>query len=120
KITRLSQSSNREHLVPCEDVLLTKPEGIMQIPRNSHRTTMGCQWRLVAPLNHIIQLNIINFPMKPTTFVCHGHLRVYEGFGPGKKLIAHLHGSKKEFILISSAAYLTVHFKTDESERKRF
>ncbi|KAI2564996.1 OVCH1 isoform 3, partial [Pan troglodytes] len=77
----------REHLVPCEDVLLTKPEGIMQIPRNSHRTTMGCQWRLVAPLNHIIQLNIINFPMKPTTFVCHGHLRVYEGFGPGKKLI---------------------------------
>uniref|UniRef100_A0A2R8ZVZ5 Ovochymase 1 n=1 Tax=Pan paniscus TaxID=9597 RepID=A0A2R8ZVZ5_PANPA len=93
KITRLSQSSNREHLVPCEDVLLTKPEGIMQIPRNSHRTTMGCQWRLVAPLNHIIQLNIINFPMKPTTFVCHGHLRVYEGFGPGKKLIASFAGT---------------------------
>uniref|UniRef100_A0A8C9HZU5 Ovochymase 1 n=1 Tax=Piliocolobus tephrosceles TaxID=591936 RepID=A0A8C9HZU5_9PRIM len=87
KITRLSQSSNREHLVPCEDILLTKPEGIMQIPRNSHRTTMSCQWRLVAPLNHIIQLNIINFPMKPTTLVCHGHLHVYEGFGPGKKLI---------------------------------
>nr|XP_011743699.1 ovochymase-1 isoform X2 [Macaca nemestrina] len=40
KITRLSQSSNTEHLVPCEDILLTKPEGIMQIPRNSHRTTM--------------------------------------------------------------------------------
>uniref|UniRef100_A0A2K6A1C9 Ovochymase 1 n=1 Tax=Mandrillus leucophaeus TaxID=9568 RepID=A0A2K6A1C9_MANLE len=93
KITRLSQSSNREHLVPCEDILLIKPEGIMQIPRNSHRTTMSCQWRLVAPLNHIIQLNIINFPMKPTTLVCHGHLHVYKGFGPGKKLIASLAGT---------------------------
>ncbi|XP_074259111.1 ovochymase-1 isoform X4 [Saimiri boliviensis] len=87
KITRLPQSSNREHLVPCENVLLTKPAGIMQILRNSHRTTVSCQWRLVAPLNDVIQLNIINCPMKLTSLVCEGHLRVYKGFGPGKKLI---------------------------------
>uniref|UniRef100_A0A2R8P5F6 Ovochymase 1 n=1 Tax=Callithrix jacchus TaxID=9483 RepID=A0A2R8P5F6_CALJA len=87
KITRLRQSSNREHLVPCENVVLTKPAGIMQILRNSHKATMSCQWWLVAPLNHIIQLNIINCPMKLTSLVCHGHLRVYKGFGPGKKLI---------------------------------
>lgn len=30
-------------------------------------------------------------------------------------IAAHLCGAKKEFILISSVAYLTVHFKTDES-----
>ncbi|XP_032124465.1 ovochymase-1 [Sapajus apella] len=84
KITRLPQSSNREHLVPCENVLLTKPAGIMQILRNSHRTTMSCQWRLVAPLNHVIQLNIINCPMKLTSLVCQGYLHVYKGFGPGK------------------------------------
>uniref|UniRef100_A0A2K5D864 Ovochymase 1 n=1 Tax=Aotus nancymaae TaxID=37293 RepID=A0A2K5D864_AOTNA len=93
KITRLPQSSYRDHLVTCENVLLTKPGGIMQILRNSHRTTMSCQWRLVAPLNHVIQLNIINYPMKLTSLVCHGHLRVYKGFGPGKKLIGSLTGT---------------------------
>uniref|UniRef100_A0A2K6U3B5 Ovochymase 1 n=1 Tax=Saimiri boliviensis boliviensis TaxID=39432 RepID=A0A2K6U3B5_SAIBB len=93
KITRLPQSSNREHLVPCENVLLTKPAGIMQILRNSHRTTVSCQWRLVAPLNDVIQLNIINCPMKLTSLVCEGHLRVYKGFGSGKKLIGSLTGT---------------------------
>uniref|UniRef100_A0A2K5QIG9 Ovochymase 1 n=1 Tax=Cebus imitator TaxID=2715852 RepID=A0A2K5QIG9_CEBIM len=93
KITRLPQISNREHLVPCENVLLTKPAGIMQILRNSHRTTMSCQWRLVAPLNHVIQLNIINCPMKLTSLVCQGYLHVYKGFGPGKKLLGSLTGT---------------------------
>lgn len=34
-------------------------------------------------------------------------------------IAAHLCGSKKEFVLISSGAYLTMHFKTDESVGER-
>lgn len=34
------QSSNQEHVATCEDVILTEPGGIIQMPRYSHRTTM--------------------------------------------------------------------------------
>ncbi|KAM5251206.1 ovochymase-1, partial [Hipposideros larvatus] len=87
KITRLLQRSNQEHVATCKDIILTKPVGIIQIPRYSHRTTMSCHWRLRAPLNHIIRLDIINFQMKPTPLACQGHLWVYAGFGSSKKLI---------------------------------
>ncbi|XP_019524515.1 PREDICTED: ovochymase-1 [Hipposideros armiger] len=40
KITRLLQRSNQEHVATCKDIILTKPVGIIQIPRYSHRTTM--------------------------------------------------------------------------------
>ncbi|KAF0876160.1 OVCH1 protein, partial [Crocuta crocuta] len=81
------QSSNQEHLATCEDVTLTEPGGIIQIPRYSHRTTMSCHWKLLAPSNHVIRLDIINFQMKPTPLACQGHIWVFEGFGSGKKLI---------------------------------
>ncbi|XP_032973550.1 ovochymase-1 [Rhinolophus ferrumequinum] len=204
KITRLIQGANQEHVATCKDVILTKPVGIIQIPRYFHRATLSCHWRLLAPLNHIIRLDIINFQMKPTPLACQGRLQVFEGFGRGKKLIgsmrgnvnvkgcpvldlipvssieitspnypniypnmlnctwtfysmsgnkiktvikdlvtedswncewdyfniydgpdqqsrllAHLCGSKKEFVLISSGAYLTMRFKTDESVGER-
>ncbi|XP_077630670.1 ovochymase-1, partial [Crocuta crocuta] len=84
------QSSNQEHLATCEDVTLTEPGGIIQIPRYSHRTTMSCHWKLLAPSNHVIRLDIINFQMKPTPLACQGHIWVFEGFGSGKKLIGKL------------------------------
>nr|XP_021546143.1 ovochymase-1 [Neomonachus schauinslandi] len=206
KTTKLLQSSNQEHTATWEDVILTKPGGIIQIPRYSHRTIMSCHWKLSAPLQHVIRLDIINSQMKPTPLACQGHMWVYEGFGSGKKLIdsmrgknkvndkgcpvldlipvssteitspnypniypnmlnctwtfysksgnkmkavmkdftteaswncewdyfsiydgpdqqsrllAHLCGSKKEFVLISSGAYLTMNFKTDKSVGER-
>ncbi|XP_046922295.1 ovochymase-1 [Lynx rufus] len=87
KTPKLLQSSNREHVATYEDVILTEPGGIIQIPRYSHRTTMSCHWKLLAPLDHIIRLDIINFQMKSTPLACQGHIWVYEGFGSGKKLI---------------------------------
>ncbi|XP_042637226.1 ovochymase-1 [Orycteropus afer afer] len=90
KITILPQSSNQKHVVTCENVTLTKPEGIIQIPRYLHGSTVSCQWRLVAPLNHIIRLDIINFHVKSTRLACKGHLWIYEGSGPGRKLIGNL------------------------------
>ncbi|XP_052496568.1 ovochymase-1 [Budorcas taxicolor] len=177
KSTQSLQSSNQEHVATCEDVILTKPAGIIQFPRYFHRTIKSCHWRLLAPINHIIRLDIINFQKQPMPLACQGHLWVYEGFGSGKKLIgnlcegdspslkshgplmmliftyhtslameefslrysyhmsgsmrgnikvngkedkgAHLCGSKKEFVWISSGAYLTVNLKTDESVGER-
>uniref|UniRef100_A0A9L0JJV5 Ovochymase 1 n=1 Tax=Equus asinus TaxID=9793 RepID=A0A9L0JJV5_EQUAS len=87
KTTKLLQGTNQVHVATCEDVILTKPAGIIQIPRYFHRTTMSCHWRLLAPLNHTIRLDIINFQVKPTPLACQGHLWVYEGFGADKKLI---------------------------------
>ncbi|XP_065787000.1 ovochymase-1 [Muntiacus reevesi] len=87
KNTQSLQSSNQEHVATCEDVILTKPTGIIQFPRYFHRTTMSCHWRLLAPVNHIIRLDIINFQKQPMPLACQGHLWVYEGFGSGKKLI---------------------------------
>ncbi|XP_065744263.1 ovochymase-1 [Phocoena phocoena] len=87
KTTKFPQSSNQEHVTTCDDVILTKPTGIIQIPRYFHRTTMSCHWRLLAPSNHIIRLDIVNFQMQPMPLACQGHLWVYEGFGSGKKLI---------------------------------
>uniref|UniRef100_A0A8C0PX82 Ovochymase 1 n=2 Tax=Canis lupus familiaris TaxID=9615 RepID=A0A8C0PX82_CANLF len=87
KTAKLLQSSNQEYMATCEDVILTKLGGIIQIPRYSHRTTMSCHWKLSAPLNHIVRLDIINFQMKPTPLACQGHMWVYEGFGSGKKII---------------------------------
>ncbi|TEA33758.1 hypothetical protein DBR06_SOUSAS12810121, partial [Sousa chinensis] len=87
KTTKFLQSSNQEHVTTCDDVILTKPTGIIQIPRYFHRTTMSCHWRLLAPSNHIIRLDIVNFQMQPMPLACQGHLLVYEGFGSGKKLI---------------------------------
>ena len=40
KTAKLLQSSNQEYMATCEDVILTKLGGIIQIPRYSHRTTM--------------------------------------------------------------------------------
>ncbi|KAI4586424.1 hypothetical protein MJG53_004211 [Ovis ammon polii x Ovis aries] len=135
KSTQSLQSSNQEHVATCEDGILTKPAGIIQFPRYFHRTIKSCHWRLLAPINHIIRLDIINFQKQPMPLACQGHLWVYEGFGSGKKLIgsmrgnikvngkedkgAHLCGSKKEFVWISSGAYLTVNLKTDESVGER-
>ncbi|XP_067554710.1 ovochymase-1 [Pseudorca crassidens] len=90
KTTKFLQSSNQEHVTTCDDVILTKPTGIIQIPRYFHRTTMSCHWRLLAPSNHIIRLDIVNFQMQPMPLACQGHLLVYEGFGSGKKLIGNL------------------------------
>ncbi|XP_059791544.1 ovochymase-1 isoform X10 [Balaenoptera ricei] len=90
KTTKFLQSSNQEHVTTCDDVILTKPTGIIEIPRYFHRTTMSCHWRLLAPLNHIIRLDIVNFQMQPMPLACQGHLWVYEGFGSGKKLIGDL------------------------------
>ncbi|XP_058538223.1 ovochymase-1, partial [Neofelis nebulosa] len=90
KTPKLLQSSNQEHVATYEDVILTEPGGIIQIPRYSHRTTMSCHWKLLAPLDHIIRLDIINFQMKSTPLACQGHIWVYEGFGSGKKLIGKL------------------------------
>ncbi|XP_034883715.1 ovochymase-1 [Mirounga leonina] len=87
KTTKLLQSSNQEQTATWEDVILTKPGGIIQIPRYSHRTIMSCHWKLSAPLQHVIRLDIINSQMKPTPLACQGHMWVYEGFGSGKKLI---------------------------------
>uniref|UniRef100_A0A8C0I102 Ovochymase 1 n=1 Tax=Balaenoptera musculus TaxID=9771 RepID=A0A8C0I102_BALMU len=87
KTTKFLQSSNQGHVTTCDDVILTKPTGIIEIPRYFHRTTMSCHWRLLAPLNHIIRLDIVNFQMQPMPLACQGHLWVYEGFGSGKKLI---------------------------------
>ncbi|XP_047723240.1 ovochymase-1 [Prionailurus viverrinus] len=87
KTPKLLQSSNQEHVATYEDVILTEPGGIIQIPRYSHRTTMSCHWKLLAPLDHIIRLDIINFQMKSTPLACQGHIWVYEGFGSGKELI---------------------------------
>ncbi|KAB0387374.1 hypothetical protein FD755_002330, partial [Muntiacus reevesi] len=90
KRTQSLQSSNQEHVATCEDVILTKPTGIIQFPRYFHRTTMSCHWRLLAPVNHIIRLDIINFQKQPMPLTCQGHRWVYEGFGSGKKLIVTL------------------------------
>ncbi|XP_049482626.1 ovochymase-1 [Panthera uncia] len=90
KTPKLLQSSNQDHVATYEDVILTEPGGIIQIPRYSHRTTMSCHWKLLAPLDHIIRLDIINFQMKSTPLACQGHIWVYEGFGSGKKLIGKL------------------------------
>ncbi|XP_043738407.1 ovochymase-1-like [Cervus elaphus] len=90
KNTQSLQSSNQEHVATCEDVILTKPTGIIQFPRYFHRTTMSCHWRLLAPVNHIIRLDIFNFQKQPMPLACQGHLWVYEGFGSGKKLIGNL------------------------------
>nr|CAI9694220.1 unnamed protein product [Rangifer tarandus platyrhynchus] len=90
KSTQSLQSSNQEHVATCEDVILTKPTGIIQFPRYFHRTPMRCHWRLLAPVNHIIRLDIINFQKQPVPFACQGHLWIYEGFGSGKKLIGNL------------------------------
>uniref|UniRef100_A0A452F1Y9 Ovochymase 1 n=1 Tax=Capra hircus TaxID=9925 RepID=A0A452F1Y9_CAPHI len=87
KSTQSLQSSNQEHVATCEDVILTKPAGIIQFPRYFHRTIKSCHWRLLAPINHIIRLDIINFQKQPMPLACQGHLWVYEGFGSGKKLI---------------------------------
>ncbi|ELR57200.1 Ovochymase-1, partial [Bos mutus] len=87
KSTQSLQSSNQEHVATCEDVILTKPAGIIQFPRNFHRTIMSCHWRLLAPINHIIRLDIISFQKQPMPLACQGDLWVYEGFGSGKKLI---------------------------------
>ncbi|XP_027969006.1 ovochymase-1 [Eumetopias jubatus] len=87
KTPKLLQSSNQERTATWEDVILTKPGGIIQIPRYSHRTVMSCHWKLSAPLQHVIRLDIINSQMKPTPLACQGHMWVYEGFGSGKKLI---------------------------------
>ncbi|XP_055250819.1 ovochymase-1 [Moschus berezovskii] len=90
KSTQSLQSSNQEHVATCEDVILTKPVGIIQFPRYFHRTIMSCHWRLLAPINHIIRLDIINFQKQPMPLACQCHLWVYEGFGSGKKLIGNL------------------------------
>ncbi|KAM7244069.1 hypothetical protein CapIbe_004677 [Capra ibex] len=90
KSTQSLQSSNQEHVATCEDVILTKPAGIIQFPRYFHRTIKSCHWRLLAPINHIIRLDIINFQKQPKPLACQGHLWVYEGFGSGKKLIGNL------------------------------
>ncbi|XP_057560100.1 ovochymase-1 [Hippopotamus amphibius kiboko] len=90
KTTQFLQSSNQKHATTCDDTILTKPTGIIQMPRYLHRTTMSCHWRLLAPLNHIIRLDIINFQMQLMPLDCQGHLWVYEGFGSGKKLIGKL------------------------------
>ncbi|KAB0347206.1 hypothetical protein FD754_012063, partial [Muntiacus muntjak] len=90
KSTQSLQSSNQEHVATCEDAILTKPTGIIQFPRYFHRTTMSCHWRLLAPVNHIIRLDIINFQKQPMPLACQGHLWVYEGFGSGRKLIVTL------------------------------
>ncbi|XP_044797232.2 ovochymase-1 isoform X1 [Bubalus bubalis] len=90
KSTQSLQSSNQEHVATCEDVILTKPAGIIQFPRYFHRTIMSCHWRLLAPINHIIRLDIISFQKQPVPLACQGDLWVYEGFGSGKKLIGNL------------------------------
>ncbi|KAF3816236.1 hypothetical protein GH733_014409 [Mirounga leonina] len=190
KTTKLLQSSNQEQTATWEDVILTKPGGIIQIPRYSHRTIMSCHWKLSAPLQHVIRLDIINSQMKPTPLACQGHMRgknkvndkgcpvldlipvssteitspnypniypnmlnctwtfysksgnkmkavmkdftteaswncewdyfsIYDGPDQQSRLLAHLCGSKKEFVLISSGAYLTMNFKTDRSVGER-
>ncbi|XP_040092700.1 ovochymase-1-like [Oryx dammah] len=90
KSTQSLQSSKQEHVATCEDGILTKPAGIIQFPRYFHRTIKSCHWRLLAPINHIIRLDIINFQKQPMPLACQGHLWVYEGFGSGKKLIGNL------------------------------
>lgn len=40
KTTKFLRSSNQEHPGTWEDVILTKPGGILQIPRHSYKTTM--------------------------------------------------------------------------------
>ncbi|KAM5332386.1 LOW QUALITY PROTEIN: ovochymase-1 [Glossophaga mutica] len=43
-----------------------------------------CHWRLLAPPNHIICLDIINFQMKPTALACQGHLWVMKDLDQSK------------------------------------
>uniref|UniRef100_H0XV05 Ovochymase 1 n=1 Tax=Otolemur garnettii TaxID=30611 RepID=H0XV05_OTOGA len=73
KITRASSSSNQEPVVTFVDFLLTKPVRVIVMPRNisdfSHLCCHG-QWGLVAPLNHIISLDVTNFQMKLRTLAC--------------------------------------------------
>ncbi|XP_020947785.1 ovochymase-1 [Sus scrofa] len=120
KRTRFLQSSNQELVVTCEDALLTKPAGIIQIPRYFQRTTRSCHWRLLAPLNHIIRLDVINFQLKPVPLACQGHLWVYEGFGSDRKLIGNLcegdspslksHGPRMMLILTYNVSLATEEF----------
>ena len=44
KSTQSLQSSNQEHVATCEDVILTKPAGIIQFPRYFHRTIRRWGW----------------------------------------------------------------------------
>uniref|UniRef100_A0A8C3WS52 Ovochymase 1 n=1 Tax=Catagonus wagneri TaxID=51154 RepID=A0A8C3WS52_9CETA len=87
KMTKCLQSSNQEFVATCEEVILTKPAGTIQIPRCFHRATRSCHWRLLAPFNHVIRLDIIDCQLKPVPLACQGHLWVYDGFGSDRKFI---------------------------------
>ncbi|CAK7299145.1 OVCH1 [Vulpes lagopus] len=92
KTAKLLQSSNQEYMATCEDVILTTRRSHSDPKILSQNHNEYCHWKLSAPLNHIVRLDIINFQMKPTPLACQGHMWVYEGFGSGKNLIGKLCG----------------------------
>ncbi|XP_072856002.2 ovochymase-1 [Pogona vitticeps] len=103
-------------LIHCRDVILTDQEGIIRSPGfpYTYSNVSRCHWRIVAPLNAIIQLDFLDFVFGKSDSKCHDGLTIYEGFGPMKEVLGNYCKEPPQYPLKSGGSVVTLTFSSDE------
>ncbi|XP_040344460.1 chymotrypsinogen A-like isoform X2 [Herpailurus yagouaroundi] len=80
---------------------------------------LNCTWIFYSASGNKMKAVIKDFTTEESWNCEWDYVSIYDGPDQQSRLLAHLCGSKKEFVLISSGAYLTINFKTDQSVGER-
>uniref|UniRef100_A0ABI7YYK4 Ovochymase 1 n=1 Tax=Felis catus TaxID=9685 RepID=A0ABI7YYK4_FELCA len=80
---------------------------------------LNCTWIFYSASGNKTKAVIKDFTTEESWNCEWDYVSIYDGPDQQSRLLAHLCGSKKEFVLISSGAYLTINFKTDQSVGER-
>lgn len=80
---------------------------------------LSCTWTLYSMSGNKVRAVIKDFITEESWNCEWDHFNIYDGPDQQSRLLAHLCGSKKEFVPMSNGTYLTVNFKTDESVGER-
>uniref|UniRef100_A0A8C5N1I5 Ovochymase-2 n=1 Tax=Leptobrachium leishanense TaxID=445787 RepID=A0A8C5N1I5_9ANUR len=93
----------------CEDVVLLEPGEIrLDTKGEAYPTGFRCQWRIVAPKDQIIKLDLQQLHMPTDSKKCCNSLVIYEGVSSGKVLKAQLTADMVPCTVWSEGSALTV------------
>ncbi|XP_053318135.1 ovochymase-1 [Spea bombifrons] len=101
----------------CNDVILTSDSGVISSPGYplGYPNDLSCQWRIIAPLEHLIELELLDLKTEKEGSSCQDPLRIYEGTGRNKLLLGSFCGELQSYSLKSDGPEVTIIFTTNSN-----
>ncbi|XP_053575647.1 ovochymase-1 [Bombina bombina] len=115
RLTQLTKFAYNPKSENCSDVVITSSKGTIATPGypGTYSNDLWCEWRIIAPLGHIIHLDLQDLETENSESGCEDSLQVYEGIGKSKRLLGNFCGEMHSHSLKSEGSEMTLIFETN-------